>query len=94
MFWLDVEHFKHFDGSRDDLKLLANCIILKYMVEMAEIPVDLPTEMVEKITQDVESNIRQGNITVLVHVLSCCSGILVTRFLGKDQHKLVYILIA
>ena len=62
VFWLDVEHFKHFDGSRDDLKLLANCIILKYMVEMAEIPVDLPTEMVERITQDVELNTKQSVI--------------------------------
>ena len=70
MFWLDVEHFKHFDGSRDDLKLLANCIVLKYMADMAEIPVDLPTEMVEKITEDVELNIRQGNIAVLMYVLS------------------------
>ena len=48
------------DGSRDDLKLLANCILLKYMVDMAEIPVELPTGMVEKITEDVELNIRQG----------------------------------
>lgn len=63
MFWLDVEHFKHFDGSRDDLKVLANCIILKYMVDMAEIPVELPAKMVEKITEDVELNMRQGSIT-------------------------------
>ena len=62
MFWLDVEHFKHFDGSRDDLKLLANCIILKYLADMAEIPVDLPAEMVERITEDVELNIRQGKL--------------------------------
>ena len=62
MFWLDVEHFKHFDGSQDDLKLLANCIILKYMVEMAKIPVDLPTKMVERITQDVELNTKQSVI--------------------------------
>lgn len=37
---------------------------------MAEIPVDLPTEMVERITEDVELNIRQGNITLLMYVLS------------------------
>ena len=40
------------------------------MADMAEIPVDLPTEMVEKITEDVELNMRQGNITVLMYVLS------------------------
>ena len=62
MFWLDVEHFKHFDGSQDDLKLLANCIILKYKVEMVEILVDLPTEMMERITQDVELNTKQSVI--------------------------------
>ena len=62
VFSLDVEHFKHFDGSQDDLKLLASCIILKYKVEMAEILVDLPTEMVERITQDVELNTKQSVI--------------------------------
>jgi len=30
------------------------------MVDMAEIPVELPTGMMEKITEDVELNIRQG----------------------------------
>ncbi|XP_065899465.1 uncharacterized protein [Dysidea avara] len=59
VFWLDVEHYKHFDGSRDDLKLLANCIIIKYMADMAEIPVDLPGEMVEKITKEIELNTTQ-----------------------------------
>ena len=57
-----MEYFKHFEGSQDDLKLLANCIILKYKVEMAEILVDLPTEMVERITQDVELNTKQNVI--------------------------------
>lgn len=70
VFWLDVEHFKHFDGSRDDLKLLANCIFLKYMAEMAEIPVDLPTEIVKKTTEDIELNMRQGNVTLLMYVVS------------------------
>ena len=26
MFWLDVEHFKHFDGNSEDLKLFAHHI--------------------------------------------------------------------
>ena len=65
MFWLDVEHYKHFDGSRDDLKLLANCIIIKYMADMAEIPVDLPSEMVVKITKEVELNTTQGNAIIV-----------------------------
>ena len=34
---------------------------------MAEIPVDLPTEIVERVTEDVELNIRQGNMTLLMH---------------------------
>ena len=63
VFWLDVEHYKNFDGSRDDLKLLANCIVIKYMTNMAEIPVDLPAEMVEKITKEVKENTTQGTVT-------------------------------
>ena len=30
---------------------------------MAEIPVDLPAEMVEKITKEVEENTTQGTVT-------------------------------
>ena len=26
VFWLDVEHFKHFDGNDDDMKLFAHHI--------------------------------------------------------------------
>ena len=26
VFWLDVEHFKHFDGGAEDLKLFAHHI--------------------------------------------------------------------
>ena len=32
---------------------------------MAEIPVDLPSEMVEKITKEVELNTTQGNVIVV-----------------------------
>ena len=58
MFWLDVKHYKHFDGSRDDLKLSANCIIVKYTTDIVEIPVDLPDEMVERTFKEVEYKVN------------------------------------
>jgi hypothetical protein len=42
VFWLDVEHFKHFDGNQDDLAVYAANIVAKYIVDGADLAVCLP----------------------------------------------------
>jgi hypothetical protein len=42
VFWLDVKHFKHFDGNQDDLAVYAANIVAKYIVDGADLAVCLP----------------------------------------------------
>lgn len=54
IFWLDAEQFRHFDGSDDDIKLFAHHIMLKYIGYYAELPINLPKEMEDKIVASMQ----------------------------------------
>ncbi|XP_019852065.1 PREDICTED: uncharacterized protein LOC109581970 isoform X2 [Amphimedon queenslandica] len=59
VFWLDVEHFKHFDGSNEDLKIFAHHIVTKYIGYYAEVPVPLPRDIQRDIFNKIESTPSQ-----------------------------------
>lgn len=54
IFWLDVEHFRYFDGDNEDMKLFAHHIMLKYIGYYAELPIELRRETAAWIVEEMQ----------------------------------------
>ena len=60
MFLLDIEAFKNFDGDKEDLKLIAQHVVIKYIAYAADMPVCLPKAIESKIIHSLENNVTHA----------------------------------
>lgn len=86
MFWLDVEHFRLFDGDQEDLKLLAQHIVLKYVAYAADMPLCLPRSVENRVMRALETNVTTDMFDeAQKHVYGVMEGTLHRRFLFSED---------